>query len=120
MDLHVLVVDDDEEICRMLTMLFEAEGWSVKAASSGQAANVLIKEQCFDVVVTDLRMEDPDSGIDVAVCARACLVPPAVVLLSAYRLERRQWQRFADAYIQKGTSTSELVRLVARLGRRAA
>jgi DNA-binding NtrC family response regulator len=59
---HVLVVDDDEQICRMLTVLFEAEGWTVTTASSGAAANVLIRGEPFDVVVTDLRMEARTRG----------------------------------------------------------
>jgi two-component system response regulator HydG len=117
MPLRLLVVDDDPHICKMLTMLFEGEGWSTDCAANTPAANAAIEKNCYDVIVTDLRMEDPDSGIDVAICARECALPPAIVILSAARLERHQWQRFADAYVQKGTDARKLVKVIADLGR---
>jgi CheY-like chemotaxis protein len=117
MALKLLVVDDDPHICRMLTLLFEGEGWSVDCAANTSAATEAIQTHCYDVIVTDLRMEDPDSGIDVAICARECALPPAIVILSAARLERHQWQRFADAYVQKGTDSRKLVKIISDLGR---
>ena len=76
-----------------------------------------LRTHAYDVVVTDLRMDDPESGIDVAVCAHDCAVPPAIVILSAARLERHQWQRFADAYVQKGTDARRLIKVISDLGR---
>lgn len=117
MKLRLLVVDDDEQICRMLRMLFEGEGWSVDCARNLAQATTALQQQVYDVVVTDLRMDDPDSGIDVAVYAHDCPVPPAIVILSAARLERHQWQRFADAYVQKGTDARKLIKVISDLGR---
>lgn len=117
MELRLLVVDDDEQICRMLRILFEGEGWSVDCASSFAEAARALQQQVYDVVVTDLSMDDPDSGIDVAVYAHQCRIPPAILILSAARLERQQWQRFADAYVQKGTDASKLLTVIRDLGR---
>jgi DNA-binding response OmpR family regulator len=120
MHLRLLVVDDDEQICRMLRMLFEAQEWVVDCAFGGAEADSLLAQKSFDVVVTDLRMESLDSGIDVARHARACANHPAVVILSAARLQRRQWEDYADGYFQKGSDAAHLVRLIDSLGHRPA
>lgn len=117
MGLRLLLVDDDEQMCRMLRMLFEGEAWSVDCANSLAAATEALESNLYDVVVTDLRMDDPESGIDVALYAHDRPFPPAIVILSAARLERHQWERFADAYVQKGTDARRLVKVISDLGR---
>ena len=117
MGLRLLLVDDDEQMCRMLRMLFEGEAWSVDCANSLAAATEALESNVYDVVVTDLRMDDPESGIDVALYAHDRPFPPAIVILSAARLERHQWERFADAYVQKGTDARRLVKVISDLGR---
>lgn len=117
MQLRLLVVDDEEQICRMLRMLFEGEGWSVDCAKNQSEATDALERQAYDVVVTDLKMESLDSGIEVAMYAHDRPVPPAIVILSAARLDRHQWQRFADAYVQKGTGARKLIKVISDLGR---
>jgi CheY-like chemotaxis protein len=117
MKLRLLVVDDDEQICRMLRMLFEGEEWSVDCAENLAEATAALQQQTYDVVVTDLEMDNLDSGIEVALYAHERSFPPAIVILSAARLERQQWQRFADAYVQKGTDASKLLKVIRDLGR---
>lgn len=117
MQLRLLVVDDDEHICRMLRILFEGESWSVDCATNVAEATAALQAHTYDVVVTDLRMDNPESGIDVALYAHDLPFPPAIVILSAARLERHQWQRFADAYVQKGTDARRLIKVISDLGR---
>jgi DNA-binding response OmpR family regulator len=69
----------------------------------------------FDVVVTDMRMETPASGMEVAGFARECASHPSVVILSAFPLQTSEWAGFADAYLQKGGSIHELIEVVENL-----
>ena len=56
-DYRVLVIDDDEEMCRLIAEVLLKERFSVVTLSDSlQAAKVLRREE-FDVIVTDLEMK---------------------------------------------------------------
>ncbi len=53
---HVLVVDDEEAICQLLTDGLREEGFDCQSCTSGEEALRLLQEQNFDIVITDVRM----------------------------------------------------------------
>jgi CheY-like chemotaxis protein len=53
---HILVVDDDPGVRRLLTILFEREGWNVITAADGEAATEAIARVRPDVILLDLMM----------------------------------------------------------------
>jgi len=53
---HVLVVEDDEAVRRMLAVSLEHAGYHVETASDGVEALGEMKRGQFDVVVTDYQM----------------------------------------------------------------
>ncbi|MCG8360125.1 MAG: ATP-binding protein [Kiloniellales bacterium] len=57
---HILVVEDEPEIARMLAEVLEALGHRVEIAESGRVALNRLTEVEFDLVVSDLRMPDID------------------------------------------------------------
>jgi len=62
--LRILVVDDEKAICNLLETFFSRDGHDVKSVSSGSEAIKLLKNEKYDVVLTDLIMPDL-SGLDV-------------------------------------------------------
>lgn len=52
----ILVVDDEEIIRDSLIYILEKEGYDVKSAENGMAADRMIKDEFFDLVITDLEM----------------------------------------------------------------
>lgn len=54
---QVLLVDDDSLVLQALSMDLEERGYEVKTAQTGEAAAVLVDDNDFDVVVTDLVMD---------------------------------------------------------------
>ena len=56
----ILVVDDDHDILRLLSMRLEASGYHVVAVDSGEKAIVQVSLCRPAVVVTDLRMDGMD------------------------------------------------------------
>jgi len=59
---RVLVVDDDENVRVTTAAILEQEGYEVATASDGREALQKIARSNFDLVLTDLRMEDMDGS----------------------------------------------------------
>ena len=53
---HILVIDDDEEICRMLQELLSSEGHEVDIANGGQEGIDHYRRLPSDLVITDIYM----------------------------------------------------------------
>ena len=56
----ILVVDDDQIILKMLEIVLESEGYQVVLAANGSEAIAALRNENFNLVITDLQMGDPD------------------------------------------------------------
>ena len=54
----VLVVDDEEKICRALSGMLQRFGYSVRQATSGQDGLALVGQEVPDLILLDLMMPD--------------------------------------------------------------
>ncbi len=82
MSSRLLLVDDDANLLRLLTIRLEAEGFSVTAAASAEEALQLLRNEQVDVLVTDLRM-DGASGLELFEQVRHFYPGLPVVIMSA-------------------------------------
>jgi two-component system response regulator GlrR len=57
---HILLVDDDASLVRLLTIRLESEGYKISTASSGAEALQKLRAHAADLLLTDLRMDDMD------------------------------------------------------------
>jgi signal transduction histidine kinase len=57
---RVLVVDDEEAVVVTVQGVLELDGYDIKATTSAAEAIALIEQEHFDVVLTDLRMEEAE------------------------------------------------------------
>ncbi len=62
---RVLIVDDEEQIGRLLHRLLEREGYWCSYAASGKEARKFLKEEDFDLVLCDVNMPG-ESGLELA------------------------------------------------------
>jgi DNA-binding NtrC family response regulator len=83
---RLLVVDDEDEVRAALKRRLEREGYAVTAAASAAEAAEAIAAQIpsFDVVVTDMSMEETNSGLAVLQEAVAHDIFTEVIVLTAY------------------------------------
>ena len=65
MENRILIVDDDVNICDLLEIYLEKEGYKVYKANSGVDALKIFKERQLDLIVLDVMMPEID-GIDTA------------------------------------------------------
>jgi len=81
----VLIVDDEVNVARTLRMIFENEGYEVATASScADALQEIANGHNYDAVITDLNMEKPDVGLQVARAAKKLQSRPVVVICTGY------------------------------------
>lgn len=118
---RILVVDDNPDICNFLSQILSTE-YQVTSARSGEEAEVLLRSQDFDLVISDIMMPGI-SGVEL--CRRikndiqVSHVP--VILLTARTDVKTKIESLdcgVDAYIEKPFSTDYLKAQVANLFRK--
>jgi len=106
----VLVVDDEPQIRRLLTITLEARGYAVLAALTGQEGVVLAAQHRPDLVILDLGLPDM-TGQEVLKRLREWTQTP-VVVLSVFDDEAGKVAALdagADDYMTKPFNTDELL-----------
>ncbi|MGI9498954.1 MAG: response regulator [Geminicoccaceae bacterium] len=63
---HVLVVDDDPGICRLLTRFLSSEGFEVETVPSGRSMWQKLEARPCDLLILDLRLPSGEDGLDLA------------------------------------------------------
>ena len=81
---YVLVVDDEQSLRQVLELFFRKEGFEVDTASSLAEAEAAIAANAYDLVLTDLRMTQPDDGLKVLRAAVRKNPWTQVIVLTAY------------------------------------
>lgn len=80
---RVLVIDDEENMRHMLSLLLEKEGYSVTTAEHGGAALERLEDSPFDLILCDLRMPVMD-GMSFLDACQDRGVDATIIMMSAY------------------------------------
>ncbi len=81
---RVLLADDDPTSRLTLQTLLRAGGYEVDAAASAAEAVGKLEQNEYELVLTDLHMEAPESGLRVLAHARLADYKPATALITTY------------------------------------
>ncbi|MFV0443978.1 MAG: sigma-54-dependent transcriptional regulator [Planctomycetaceae bacterium] len=81
--ISVLIIDDDEGHAQAVAESLERVGYECTTAASGARGLELIESENFDVVITDLRMEDVD-GLDILRKTKTELPEAEVIVLTGH------------------------------------
>lgn len=120
MNLDILVVDDNPDICLMVGTMLELFGHECHVASGGQAALTLLGSQPRpDLVLLDVQMPDMD-GWDVLEAIRRDAVlhdlPVVLCTVKSADADRERGERLGcDGYITKPFDIAELRDLIERV-----
>jgi DNA-binding response OmpR family regulator len=121
----ILVVDDDEELQRMLRLAFEASGFRVEKALDGLAAVDFLKAHRVDLTVLDLFLPSMDGWAVLEQMKCFPRRPPVVVIsgVSDVNVTPRVFREGVEAFIAKpfqlGTLINTCAELIARSKGRA-
>ncbi len=79
----IMVVDDEKIVCDMAKKILANEGYTVETFTDSELALERIKNEKFDLVVTDLKMENV-SGMDILREVNKRYPDTKVIMLTAY------------------------------------
>ena len=116
---RVLVVDDQPQIQKLVSVNLQARGYAVNVAGTGEEALQLFKPGDYDLVILDLILPGI-GGIDVCAAIRQLSDVPIVVLSAREdeELKVRALDTGADDYVTKPFSQEELLARVRAVMRR--
>jgi two-component system response regulator HydG len=110
----ILVVDDDPEVRRALTLVLEDHGWKVAPVPDATTARETLRRQAIDLVILDLTLPDT-SGLDfLEDVRRSGLQCPVIVVTGSTGLDPaiRSIALGAFDYISKPFSPNYLLKSV--------
>jgi len=113
---NILVVDDEQRICRLLSELLTREGYAVNTAPSAEEALGLLAKGDYDMVISDLKMPGMD-GFELIERIKKHNPNTAAIMITAYATVETAVQALrhgADDYVTKPFDINELNKVVGR------
>jgi DNA-binding response OmpR family regulator len=108
---RILLVDDELAILLTLKAVLEINGFDVETAASAKEAKSKLKANIYHMVITDMRMENESSGLEVVHAAKKAPYLPAVAMLTAFPMPGSEWRdEGADEMLVKPMNTQDLLR----------
>ncbi|HXJ85476.1 MAG TPA: response regulator transcription factor [Candidatus Binatia bacterium] len=107
---HILVVDDEPQITRVLRTSLSAQGYDIRIANSGEMALEIMKDWQPNLIITDLSMPSID-GVQLTRTVRAASSVP-IIVLSVRDKEQQKVEALdagADDYVTKPFGMNELL-----------
>jgi DNA-binding response OmpR family regulator len=118
---RILLVDDDLAVLLTLKAVLELHGFEVETAGSSAEALARMESGVYQMVISDLRMETEEAGLNVIRTARRQAYDPATALLTAYPPSGEHWGgedwtgENSDSLLIKPLGTGNLLRQVEAL-----
>jgi DNA-binding response OmpR family regulator len=120
--LNLLVVDDEPELCELLTHAFRREGHRVAAVSDGASALEVADHQALDLMLLDVALRGQPDGFQVCRILRERNSTVPIIMLTALDSEADVvlgLESGADDYVTKPFGVSELRSRIRAVLRRA-
>ncbi|MGA1983535.1 MAG: response regulator [Acidobacteriaceae bacterium] len=113
---RILLVDDEVAVLLTLKAVLEISGFDVDTAASAREGKSKLRTREYHMVITDMRMENDEAGIEVIASARSASYHPAVALLTAFPMAEEDWQTMgADKMLVKPMHTRVLLQQIETL-----
>lgn len=112
--LRVMLVDDEEIVCKRLKTALEKDGYLIDVFLNGKSAIEQLGREQYDVVVTDIRMDDV-SGLDVLEAVRKGSPRTKVIMITGYataEVAREAQAKGAFSFIAKPFRPKDLRELL--------
>jgi DNA-binding NtrC family response regulator len=117
MNEKILIVDDEPDILQTLGRIFKREGYDIYTAGSEEEALKVLEETVFDLIISDMAMEENFSGIELLKILRTMdSITPFIIITGVGTIESavEAIQKGAFHYITKPIKNQDIIILVQR------
>jgi len=113
---NILIIEDDAAFCQMLQKFLTKHGYTVAVSFNAPDAKSKLKENDFDLVLTDLRLPDYD-GIQLLIEIKQMSEEIPVIVMTGYAEVSsavKAMKKGAFDYISKPFTPDEIVKLIGK------
>ncbi|NNE54449.1 MAG: sigma-54-dependent Fis family transcriptional regulator, partial [Flavobacteriales bacterium] len=110
----ILIIDDDVDICNLLQRYLNSKGFQADTAFRGALGVAKVKDESFDVVLSDFRLPDYD-GIDLIKAIKAIRNETQVIVITGYsdvKLAIKSIKSGAFEYVTKPIQPEEILNTI--------
>ena len=119
-NIKILVVDDDENICELLRLYLEKDGYDVQIALDGEAALEKFRHYNYDGIILDIMMPKKDGMHVLQEIRKTSDVPVIMITAKAESFDKLQSFDFGtDDYIVKPFDAKEVLARIKAILRRS-
>lgn len=119
--IHILVVEDDKHVRRLMETVLKREGYTVFTAEDGVKALHMLEIQHIDLIILDIMMPNMD-GYELAQEIRTADIQIPILMATAKQLPEDKKKGFrlgTDDYMTKPVDTEEMLLRIQALLRRS-
>jgi len=113
-DARILIVDDDENIRKVLTTILEDEGYIVESAKTAKKAIEKTRKKIYNLALIDIRLPDME-GIKLLTKMKDTMPKMRKIIITGYPTLQNAVEavnRGADAYIIKPFNIKEVLNTI--------
>jgi two-component system NtrC family response regulator len=111
---RILIVDDDENIRKVLMTILEDEGYTVESVGTAKSAIEKTKRNFYNLVLIDIRLPDME-GIEILSKIRETVPKMRKIIITGYPTLQNAMEavnRGADAYIVKPFDMDKVLKTI--------
>jgi DNA-binding NtrC family response regulator len=113
---HILIIDDEEQLRRLLSRLLTLEDYTLHEASNVRTAMKLLEKEEIQVILSDVKLPD-GNGVELSNTIKAKYPETEVIVLTAYGNIADGVQAIKNGafdYITKGDDNNRILPLVSK------
>ncbi len=114
MDWSILIIDDEEQLRKLLARIIRLEGFTVNEAGNYAAAKKLLQKETPDIILCDVKLPD-GNGVEMVKEMKALYPSTEIILLTAYGNIADGVQAMRSGafdYITKGDDNDKIIPLL--------
>ena len=111
---HIFIIDDDMDMCQLLSNFLQRKGFKTSCATSGKKGLEAVKENSFDLVLCDFRLGDMD-GKEVLQQIKSIDPSIPVIILTGYsevKMAVEVMRLGAYDYVTKPLVPEEIIKMI--------
>lgn len=108
---NILIIDDDKDICTLVTNFLTKKGFEVSAAYNGEDAITQMKKKEFDLILCDYRLPDTN-GVEMIQRIKVIQPGTAIIIITGYSDVKTAIETFkhgASDYVVKPLYPDEIL-----------